>query len=646
MPDVGLRRLALGGVAALLLLLGSSATAFAAGEGSIDHVEAVDGRLKVLFSIATEAQADLGSVKVTVEGEKAPATAEVASSADEPGAQIRRTAVLAIDVSDSMEGERFAQAKLAAKAFLEGVSPDVYVGVVAFAGEVTTAQEPTLDRSAASSVIDGLTLSRQTRLYDGILQALQAAGKEGQRSVLVLSDGRDTSDTALEDTVGAVEKAGVKLDVVALAQGEAGMAPLTQLAASGNGTILTTDDPEALTQLFADEAEALARQILVTAELPVGLDKQEGTLGVSVAASGESFSDTAFVTLQAVGTQGTDAPRPVPAPRFAVSAELMLGGLALTGLGALILIVGALGLLPGPKTSLEERVAVYASSVPQTKKAPRAAGSQRAEGIPTSAVGFAEKALAQNKSLTATIGSRLEAAGMSLKPAEWVLLHAGIAVGAGFVGLLVSSGGLLLTVGLLLVGALVPWLFLGLKQRRRVNAFNARLADTLQLMAGSLSAGLSLAQSVDTVVRQGSEPITSEFKRALTEARLGVEIEDALESVAERMDSEDFRWVVLAVRIQREVGGNLAEVLNQVSATIRERAYLRRQVKTLSAEGRLSAWILCGLPVVVLAFLLMSRPEYLAPMVTTLVGWIMAGSAALLMAAGAFWMSRLVKIEV
>ena len=115
-------------------------------------------------------------------------------------------------------------------------------------------------------------------------------------------------------------------------------------------------------------------------------------------------------------------------------------------------------------------------------------------------------------------------------------------------------------------------------------------------MAGSLSAGLSLAQSVDTVVREGPSRSASEFRRALVEARLGVEIEDALEGVAERMESVDFEWVVMAIRIQREVGGNLSELLNNVAATIREREYLERQVSALSAEGRLSVWILGGLP--------------------------------------------------
>ena len=259
---------------------------------------------------------------------------------------------------------------------------------------------------------------------------------------------------------------------------------------------------------------------------------------------------------------------------------------------------------------------------------------------------IAGKALASNKGLESALGARLEAAGMSMRPAEWLLMHAGIAVGAGMLGFLFSSGGILLTLLLLALGIFLPWMYLGFKRSRRLKAFDAQLADCLQLMSGSLSAGLSLAQSVDTVVREGSEPIAGEFRRSLMEARLGVQIEDSLESVAERMQSEDWKWVVMAIRIQREVGGNLAELLMNVAATLREREYLRRQVKALSAEGRLSAWILGGLPPGFVIYLTLANPSYLQPMVSSTLGWLMIGAATVMMVIGVFWMSKMVKVEV
>ena len=111
-------------------------------------------------------------------------------------------------------------------------------------------------------------------------------------------------------------------------------------------------------------------------------------------------------------------------------------------------------------------------------------------------------------------------------------------------------------------------------------------------MSGSLAAGLSLAQSVDTIVREGTEPIAGEFRKVLVETRLGLSLETALQGVADRFQSKDFDWVVMAINIQRQVGGNLAELLNTVAATMREREYIRRQVAALAAEGKLSAMVL------------------------------------------------------
>ena len=244
------------------------------------------------------------------------------------------------------------------------------------------------------------------------------------------------------------------------------------------------------------------------------------------------------------------------------------------------------------------------------------------------------------------LAERLDAAGSALKPAEWLLAHAGSAVLAGLGGLLLSGGNVLVALVAFLLGVAGPWVYLSVRRKRRLNAFGAGLADTLQLMAGSLSAGLSLAQSVDTVVREGADPIAGEFRRALVEARLGVDIEEALTGIAQRMNSVDFEWVVMAIRIQREVGGNLSELLTKVADTIREREYLVRQVKTLSAEGRLSVWILGGLPPAFMAYLAVANPTYLAPMFSSPPGLVLVGIMGVLLVAGVAWMKKVTKVDV
>ena len=629
-------------LAAPLLLSGPAAHA---ADGSIDHVEPGDGSFQVLFSLpgAGETEPDLESVSVSLDGEVLPATAEPADEAE----AVERTTILAMDVSSSMRRDnRFAEAQAAAKAFLTAAPDDLRVGIVTFAGDVEVAQEPTLDREASAAVIDGLTLSNQTYLYDGVLEAVTASGTEGSRSVLVLSDGRDTSETPIEQVTSAIELAQVKVDVVALAQSAEDTALLTQLADAGSGSVITADDPEALTQVFADEAEAIASQILVTVTPPDDFSASEGTLAVAVDAGGEAYTDSAFVTVaNAAATPAGPDPTQLKAAEptgLEIPQTWMYAGLVAAALGVLVLVVAAVGGLGGGKDTVQDRIAAYTRKGSRKLSAP----TPESQGMAAQAVGVATKALESNESLESALEQRLEAAGMSMKPAEWLLTHAGVAFGGGLLALLFSSGSIVWTLAGLALGALFPWLFLSFKQKRRVKAFKAQLADTLQLMSGSLSAGLSLAQSVDTVVREGTNPMAAEFRRALVEARLGVEIEDALSSIAERMGSVDFEWIVMAIRIQREVGGNLAELLNSVAETIREREYLERQVLALSAEGRLSVWILGGLPPGFMAYLLVANPEYLQPLISTTIGYVLLGTMGVLLVAGILWMKKLVKVDV
>jgi len=261
-----------------------------------------------------------------------------------------------------------------------------------------------------------------------------------------------------------------------------------------------------------------------------------------------------------------------------------------------------------------------------------------------SAVDLAERMMARH-GLDGVLAARLEGAGLPLRTAEWLVLHVAAAVGTALLLLLLSGGALPATTFGLVVGLAVPWLVLVVRQGRREKAFLARLPDTLQLLSGSLKAGHSLMQAVDTVARQAEPPMAQELRRAIVESRLGVPIEDALERIGDRLRSDDFSWVVMAVRIQREVGGNLAELLTTVADTLRERERLRRQVEVLSAEGRLSGIILGALPVGFAAYLLVTRPQYLAPMLTPF-GVVLLVTAVVLLLVGGLWVARVVRVEV
>ncbi|WP_395694786.1 type II secretion system F family protein [Nocardioides sp.] len=326
-------------------------------------------------------------------------------------------------------------------------------------------------------------------------------------------------------------------------------------------------------------------------------------------------------------------------------SALLLVGAAAVGVGVLMVLVL---LVPASGTrvmSPEERVATYVGPLAGPDPAGAAAGGRRS-GAVSQATGAAAHVLEGNRGLEQRIRHRLDAAGSRLKPAEWLLAHVGLFTLAGVVGLLLGEGNLALFALFLVVGALGPWLYLGLRAGRRRKAFAAAVPDTLQLMSGALAAGLSLAQAAETVTREGSEPVAGEFRRALVETRLGMSLEDALDGVADRFDSTDLRWTVMAIRIQREVGGNLAELLETVAGTMREREYVRRQVSALSAEGRLSAWVLGVLPLAFTGYLLVANRDYLMPLFTDPRGLVLVGLGVVLLAGGAFWMSRLVRVEV
>jgi tight adherence protein B len=627
-----LRSLFAAAVVAGGLVVGSAGGAGAA-DGSIAHVEPTVDGLQILVSVPPDADIDLDGVAVTINKAEADAVAVPADSS----MLVERTAVLAIDTSVSMRGTRFQAAKGAALAYLDALPDDVRVGIVSFAGDVTPAMLPTDDRDEAREVIDELTLSKDTRLYDGVLAAAEMAGDDGQRSLLVLSDGVDTSETPIEDAMAAVSERGLLLDVVALEQSGPDLAALERLARAGNGRVINADS-EALAATLSAEAEVLANQILVTVQVPDTTSGTQGTIDVSLPSNVGDITATAYSTIR-----GAIAPAAIVPDRGGWSPPqwTMYAGVGALGLG-LVAVLMMLVPRPARPAGIVDRVASYTSSTGAGYEQP-----VKSEGEPLAQAKEAvAEVLRRNQGLDAKISHRLEGAGSDLKSAEWLLLQTAILVISGAVGLLVGQGAFVVGIVFMVFGFFGPWVFLGFRRARRRKKFNAALPDTLQLMSGSLAAGLSLTQSVDTIVREGTEPVASEFKRVLVETRLGVPLETALDGVAERFESKDFEWVVMAINIQRQVGGNLAELLDTVAATMREREYLRRQVASLSAEGRMSAMVLSALPPGFLLYLLVANRDYVMPLFTDIRGLAMLIGATLWLLVGVFWMSKLVKVEV
>lgn len=237
----------------------------------------------------------------------------------------------------------------------------------------------------------------------------------------------------------------------------------------------------------------------------------------------------------------------------------------------------------------------------------------------------------------------LENAGLRLSQGDFfVLVLAGALVGA-VAGLVVA--GPLLAVLFVVLSPLAGHLVLGFLAGKRRNTFDQQLGDTLQLLAGGLRAGHSILRAIDAAATESQSPTSEEMRRVVTETSLGRDLQSSLNDTAERMRNEDFVWIAQAIQINREVGGNLAEVLDQVNETIRERSEIKGHIKALAAEGKFSAYILMAMPIGIVVMLMLVNPGYMNVMFTRPLGWGMIVASVVLMTIGGLWMRKIIDLK-
>ncbi|MEZ2390747.1 type II secretion system F family protein [bacterium RCC_150] len=237
--------------------------------------------------------------------------------------------------------------------------------------------------------------------------------------------------------------------------------------------------------------------------------------------------------------------------------------------------------------------------------------------------------------------ARLDAAGLKKQPADYLLIAGVVTVLAAVIGFMLAGLFFAVLMALAAVAALAG--LLALLASRRSAKFDEQIPDALQLLSGGMRAGHSLLRAVDATVQECDAPMAEEMSRIVNETRIGRDLGPALTDVAVRTRSEDFSWIAQAIEIHREVGGDLAEVLDHVGETIRDRNQIRRQVKALSAEGRMSAYVLLALPVLMFVLLQLINPSYGTILTSTVPGYIMLAVSVLMLILGALWLNRLVK---
>jgi tight adherence protein B len=243
-----------------------------------------------------------------------------------------------------------------------------------------------------------------------------------------------------------------------------------------------------------------------------------------------------------------------------------------------------------------------------------------------------------------TLTEDLARAGLNITPAEYLLIRIGaVAVGA-LIGLFrfgISIGPVILGV----VGFIAPPLVLSFLQRRRQNMFNEQLAGMLQLLSNSLKTGYAIDRALETVAAKSQPPVSTEFERVATEITLGTSVEEALSALLLRINSPDLEFIVTAILLHTRVGGNLAEVLDNISDTLRDRLQTKRDMSVLTAQSRASATIITGLPILLALGLYVFVPGYFAPMTSTVIGYVLLGVAALFVLVGNLIIQRMTALE-
>ncbi|MDQ1403178.1 MAG: tight adherence protein [Actinomycetota bacterium] len=634
-----MRRLGAALALVFLTILAFAGPAFA-DDVSIRKVDTTAPPKVTIAAQVTGRTPDVSSFKVRENG--VPVSNVAVKSLNETSTPVG--VVLVIDTSGSMRAsDKINQAKQAAKQFVARKSPNEQFAIVAFSDQPRVVINFTSNEGLLNSAIDALSASGETSLYDavGIAAGLLANQPLLQPNIVILSDGADTvSTTDLAAAKASVLGAKAVVFAVGLPGGDFAAGPLQDLASSTKGQYLDTTDPTTLSAKFDIVRSSIENQyeityVSTTTKPSIHIELEVGSLATHADVAAGSISSGSNTQPKIVKSSGVPSAFTSSTSRW-IAVVLVLVAVALLAFGLALLVLRE-------RSALDTALTPYAERTTDSDDDDESDGSMVETAIMRRAIDTTAR-LAADRGLLEIVEGKLEQADLTLRPAEMIFFAAVVAVLGMVVGFALQR-----FLGVLIAGfvfALAPVAILNYLAKRRMTKFTAQLPDTLQLLAGSLRAGYSLLQGVDSVAQQVEAPMGKELQRALSEARLGRPIEDALEELAARMGSPDFDWAVMAIRIQREVGGNLAELLQTVAETMIARERLRRDVNALTAEGKISAIVLGILPVGLGVFLFVVNPDYMKILFDDSTGRILLGGSIVLACAGYYWMMQMIKVDI
>ncbi len=632
---------------AVFALFVSAAAPAAGADGPTVEVAGVDGRsIDLVMSFDPQTAIEPGSstsASLEVGGAVIPAESRlVVADGDGPS-----TAMLVLDTSGSMKGDRITAARGAARSFVEALPDGVSVGLVTFSDQVLVVVEPTTDRAAVLGAIEAVSPDGSTALFDAVPAALGALPPQSRARLILLSDGEDTaSSSGLNEVSRAAKRAGVPVDVVALAPTPEQLAALTTLSDASGGTLRTATQSGDLLSAFLEASRSFGAKAFISATLPDNVDGRGQPVSATVVVGSSEFvgrarlpADESLAAAQAVAT--------APQPAGIVIADAV-GDPSRTPI-LLALLASACVLAFGWVVQRSRRAAAAERRLDQVLNYRAGAPSSSDPGGEgrggRSRVQVVDDLLARSKGYRRS-EELLAAAAVNLTPGGWLVARVSVSVALMVVfGLLLQS-----FVVSAILGGLAGWLatlaWINSRRTARRRMFSDDLPDFLMLLASGLRAGLSFNNALESAATDGKGEVGRQMRRALRAVQVGVPLDTALLSCADRMDNEDLRWTVTALSIQQEVGGTLSSILDSAARTIRARHDLRREVRTLSAEGRLSGYILVALPVLVFCFLAVFRSDYISKLWLDPLGVVMLVGLSVSMIVGWLWMRVVVRIEV
>ena len=554
--------------------------------------------------------------------------------------------VIVLDTSGSMIGEPIEDAIDAALVFMNEMRSIDEFAVVGFADEVTIYSNFTSNRQKLKEFISEITAEGETSLYDGIFLALDQFNiKEDikYRYAIVLSDGTDTvSKLTTKDVINKAIDEQVTIFSVALMSYDFNPTDIENISESSGGELLIAANSGELKELYRQISWKIRNQYKIsytslwpnteTIKINIIVEESELTSSVKTTYENPFYAPTPTKIIK------------IPKRPFFLTIfdrwwmKLIIYASIFIGV-TLFLYVIILLIIP-PSQLLKKRTEFYGYK--PVRKSIEEEDEYKKGGF--NRFVYLVSRIAAKRGFVELFTLRLERAGMKIRGSEFISIHIIVLLISSLV-IYTFTNNLLLTVVAILLGAIGPFIFIKFKASQRIKKFHEQLPDTLQLIGGSLKAGYSFNQALGMVQDETKPPISDEFKRVLSEIRMGSPEKDALDNMAKRINSEHLDWTVMAINVQREVGGNLAEVMEIIASTIRERDRVMNQIKALTAEGRISAYILIALPIVVGGILSILNREYVSLLVTTKLGLIIIAIAFTLMVIGSVWIIKIVRVD-